>query len=425
VFGALLVPANAWLAERWLGREARVPAAWLTAAAPFLVWYGQEARNYSLLMVCVAVSGALLLGMRDRIDPGRLAAYALASLAGLLSNLSFAFLVPLHLAWWLGAKGRRRRRLALAGGLALVLVLALIPWLGSIRATWDWQRLNPGRAAEPHEGELRPGSTFHAVAIPWAFQAFAGGYTLGPSLRALRADHSLAALAPFAPELAAAVVVFGALSLAGLVALRRRGRLTEGLVLGVLAPVAFASYFALQNFKVFHPRYLAVVMPGLIAVWAAGWTDLRGWKRPAIVIGVAALWGLSLYRLYFDPRYEKDDLRSAARVLREQGRPGEVVVAASTSEMLFYYYRGPLPVRHYWLGFAADPARMASRFEAMRGGAGTWVVSARPEDLDPRGAFARWLDGTYPDADRFAFPGVRLWHLKGAPGAAMEPDRTP
>ena len=76
---------------------------------------------------------------------------------------------------------------------------------------------------------------------------------------------------------------------------------------------------------------------------------------------------------------------------------------------------GDIDVRHYWLGFAADPARMAARFEALKGGSGTWVVSARPEDLDPRGAFARYLDDTYPDATRYAFPGVRLWHLPAAP----------
>src|SRR6185436_15635846 len=130
VFGTLLVPATAWFAARWLGREARVPAAWLAAGAPFLVWYAQEARNYSLLMLCVAVSGALLLELRERIDPARLAGYAAATLAGLLSNLSFVFLAPLHLGWWIGTPGRRGRRLLLTGALAVGFVLVLIPWLG-------------------------------------------------------------------------------------------------------------------------------------------------------------------------------------------------------------------------------------------------------------------------------------------------------
>jgi hypothetical protein len=70
---------------------------------------------------------------------------------------------------------------------------------------------------------------------------------------------------------------------------------------------------------------------------------------------------------------------------------------------------------------------MAQRFEALRGEHGTWVVSARPEDLDPRGAFARWLDDTWPDADRFSYPGVRVWHLPGtaqADSGTTELDRT-
>lgn len=424
VFGTLLVPAIAWFAGRWLGREARVPAAWLAAGAPFLVWYGQEARNYSLLILCVTVGGALLLGMRERIAAGPLLAYAVTAIAGLLSNLSFAFLGPLHLSWWLGDPARRRTRIVLVAVLVVLVGLAMIPWLGSIRGAWDWQRLNPLRTAPAHEGELRPGSTFHAVAVPWAFQTFATGYTLGPSLRELRQGRSWSTIAPFAPELAAAALVFGGLTVAGLVALRRRGRLGEGL-LALVVPVVIVSYFAIQNFKTFHPRYLAIVVPALIAIWAAGWADLRGRRRALVATAVAALWALSLYRMYFDPRYEKDDLRSAARVLRDHGRPGEVVVAASTSEMLFYYYRGPLPVRHYWLGFAADPARMTARFEAMRGEQGTWVVSARPEDLDPHGAFARYLDDTWPAAERFAYPGVRVWHLPGtAPAGSTESERT-
>src|SRR5439155_15824575 len=61
VLGALSVPACAWLAARWLGRETAVPAAWLAAGSPFLVWYGQEARNYAMLVTLAGAGGALLL----------------------------------------------------------------------------------------------------------------------------------------------------------------------------------------------------------------------------------------------------------------------------------------------------------------------------------------------------------------------------
>jgi hypothetical protein len=46
---------------------------------------------------------------------------------------------------------------------------------------------------------------------------------------------------------------------------------------------------------------------------------------------------------------------------------------------------------------------------------GAWVVLSRPEDLDPSGAFARRFETLHPDAERFAFEGVRVWHVRFRP----------
>jgi len=418
VLGTLLVPAIAWLARRWLGRETAGWAAWLAAGSPFLVWYAQEARNYTLLMLCVAVSSALLLGLRERLRAAPLAGYLVTAMTGLLSNFSFAFMGPVQLAWWLGSPGGRRRRLSIALGAALLLLLAVAPWIGSIRGNWDWRRLAPGHAAAGATA-LRGATTFHPAAIPFAFHSFAVGYTLGPPLRELRADGSFATVKRHLPEVAAATLVFGILSLLGLRALARRGRLVEALLWGVPA-VVLVSYSAMHNFKVFHPRYLAAIQPMLIVAWAAALADLpRGGRRLATV-AVAALWGLSLAHLYFDDRYAKDDLRSAVRVIATRPPAGERVIAVNSADMLVYYYRGNLPVESYWLGFVADPVKMADKFESMKGPGPVWVLLARPEDLDPRGLFVAWLEARYPHAQRWRFAGVRLWRIGAeaeAPGA--------
>lgn len=80
-------------------------------------------------------------------------------------------------------------------------------------------------------------------------------------------------------------------------------------------------------------------------------------------------------------------------------------------DMLVYYYRGPLPVEHYWLGFVADPVKMADKFQTMKGPGPVWVLLARPEDLDPDGRFVSWLEARYPTAERWRFPGVWLWRI--------------
>jgi 4-amino-4-deoxy-L-arabinose transferase-like glycosyltransferase len=421
LLGVALVAAIAALAKRWLGPETEIPSAWLAAGSPFLVWYGQEARNYTLVMLCATLASIGAIGMERRVSARGIAGYLALAWAGMLSNLSFALLAPVHLRWWLGPAGGRARRLGVAVGVAAALLLLASPWVPQIRRIWDWQRLRPTHAASSTEAPLRGSTTFHVAALPFAAASFAVGYTLGPPVRELRASATLAALRPYAVPLGAAALVFGALAALGLRALRRRGRLGEGL-LWLAVPALVVSYFAFQNFKVFHPRYLAVAMPGFIVVLGAALADLSARRRAAAGLAIALLWGLSLRHHYFDPRYGKEDLRGASSLLAARSTAGERIVAVNTTPLLFYYYRGPVPVVPYWLGWARDPVLRARHLdEAVAGASGAWVVLSRAEDLDPAGLFARDLDERFPDAERFRFEGVRVWHLRGTARAGPSP----
>ncbi len=418
VFGVAVVPALAWLAARWLGRDEAVWAAWLAAGSPFLVWYSQEARSYMLLILCACVASALLVGPARRGGTlARAAGYVAAAGAGLLTSFSFALLAPLHLRWWLAEDGTappggRARRLGGAALVALALLLLLAPWAGRVWSTWDWQRLHPAREAPAEEAPLRPGSTFHAGAIPFALHAQAVGYTLGPPLRELRGGGAGAAVARHLPELAAVTLVFGVLGVAGLVGIRRRRRLLD-LLLAVGFPLLVVSLFALRNFKVFHPRYVAVAAPFLLLVVAAGLVTLRRPVRVAAALAVAALWIASLGQHYFDPAYAKEDYRGALGLVAARAEPGEKVLAVGADEPVYYYYRGSLPVDRLWLGYAARPARLGEELEGRLAGArGTWIVLSRPEDLDTEGVFVRTLGARHPGAEEFRCGGVRVWHVR-------------
>jgi mannosyltransferase len=419
--GVAMVPAMAWLAARWLGRKGATPAAWLTAGSPFLVWYSQEARNYSMLMLCVTLSGAALLELRRTPGARGLAGYLLAAGAGMLSNFSFALIAPLHLRWWIAGKEGRSRRLALLGAALVALTLAVTPWVPQVARIWDWQRLHPGRTAGANEAPLRGATLLHPAAAPYALYTFAAGYTLGPSLRELRADSGARTIARHAPAVLATVLVFGALGLLGLAALQRRGRLTDALMWLVI-PIGAVSYFAFQNFKVFHPRYLAVSFPCCLLVMAAGLADLRPRARVLAALAIGILWLVSLQHLYFDPRYGKEDYRGAAALVRARGMAGERLLAVNTEDPMVYYYRGPLPKARFWLGLVSRPQRMEEKFdEALAGASGAWVVLSRPEDLDPGGVFVKFIERRYPTAERVALEGVRVWHIRlegGAPARA-------
>jgi 4-amino-4-deoxy-L-arabinose transferase-like glycosyltransferase len=430
VLGVLLVPLMGAIAWTWLGSRTAVPALWLTACSPFLVWYGQEARNYALAIFCACASALALLSLRQWLSFGGIVSYVASAVAGLLSNFSFAFLFPLHLVWWLGEPGRRVQRFVIAACAMAVLVVAISPWFSSMRGIWSVARLVPGGPSSGEVGApapaLRGTTTFHPGAVPFALHSFAVGYTLGPPLRELRIGSPIATLRRHLPEALAVTAVFGPLGVLGLLALRRRRRLLQGL-LWLLVPMLLLSYAAIANVKVFHPRYVAIASPAFLLVIAAALADLRPRARTIAALAIAALWIVSLQHHYFVPRYGKEDVRSAAQLVEQRGRPGERVIAANTEAVLLYYYRGPLPVKPFWIGYASDPNWLANRVEAeLVSGRGTWVVLSRPEDLDPHGEFARYLDSRHPEAERFQFEGVRVWHLesKATPGAESGPSGT-
>ncbi len=418
--GVALVPVMAWLAARFAGRETASAAAWLAAGSPFLVWYSQECRNYAFVMLAAAGATALVLELHRRCEPAGVARYVAVALAGALSNLSFALLIPLHLRLWWAPGPTRRWRLQSLAAVAAVALLVTLPWLSAIGGTWDWSRLAPGRETPATEAPLRGETTFHVAAVPFALHALLMGYTGGPSLGELRVDP-VAALRAHVPEVAVAAVVFVLLLGLGLRALARRRRLADT-VLWLVAPALVVSYFAANNFKVFHPRYLAVSAPCVLLVVAAAFADLGPRARRGFAVAVGLLWALALGRNAFDPAYGREDYRGALAHVRAGITSGERVLAVGAPEPVEWYGRG-LPVSRWWLGFAARPEHMAGTLaDSLAATPGTWVVCSRTEDLDPEGRMSRWLDERVASEQRWSANGVRVWHWRrdGTPGAGGE-----
>ncbi|HTR97560.1 MAG TPA: glycosyltransferase family 39 protein, partial [Candidatus Acidoferrales bacterium] len=422
IAGILTVPALAWLAARWLGREAVAPAVWLAAGSPFLVWYSQETRNYAWLILASTLSTAALLELERRFTARRVLGYAAAAAFGLLSNFAFALLAPLHARrWFAGAPETRRARGLVAVAVGAVILALALPWVPQVLRTWDWSRLVHRHEATTGEAGLRGANNINAAAFPFALHAFAVGYTLGPSLRELRAHTGAGTLRRHLPELVATAATFGVLGIAGLAALARRRRLIDA-ALWVLVPALAVGWFAERDFKVFHPRYLAVALPCVLLVMAAAFADAPPRLRVALGLAVAALWGVSLAHHYFAPAYGREDYRDAVAIVRTGRAPGEQVLAVGSPEPVEFYGRD-LGVQRFWLGFAATPARLDQRLRATLDRApGAWVVLSRSEDDDPRGRFAQRLAAWYPRAATWSLPGVRVWHLVGAPHEAPAGD---
>ena len=186
--GVATVPVAYAAARKLISTRAGLIAAALTACNPLLIWYSQEARSYSLLVLLTAA--ALLAFAHARANPTPRALIAWTIISGLaLATHYYALLAIVPQAAWLLAAHRRNRAVQIAFGAVAACGLALIPLAisqnGTGNANWIapiplGSRLAPDLPAVPDRVPgARPGSRLRAGGRVRAAGAGAAGHALG------------------------------------------------------------------------------------------------------------------------------------------------------------------------------------------------------------------------------------------------------
>ena len=420
--GVAAIPVCYLLAKDLLDRRSALITALLVAVSPFAVWYSQEVRNYSLLILLSTAATLFVV----RAVAGRRATwvwYVVSVVLAVYCNLSALFLVAAHAlfaAWRLSGE---RRRMA-GAAIAFVMVAALAsPFAWSV-AGWaqredvaEMVRFAPGSEA----GELRRGeTTFSPMAFPYALFAMGYGHSLGPGLRELHEAPPVQGLLRHAPVVISAGVVFGLALVFGLRRLARDRRALGLVLLVVSTPAVASAALALANVKPINARYLAVAFPIVCVMAAAGVTSLRR-ARGALLCGALVVFcGVSLWGYYVSPSYWKADVRAAARHIESREREGDVVLVPVVRDVFNFYYRGEARRFVIFRGQAGSRDEIARRIADGAAGADRlWFVEARLWFVDPERVIPSYLDESYERLDAAAFPGVSvaLYELRsGAEG---------
>ena len=301
--GTAVIPVAYAAGAAFCSRRVGVVAAALVAVHPFLVWYAQEARSYSLLVFLAACS-ALFLGRALRA-PRRLdlAGWAVASSLALATHYFAVFLVAAETVWLL-LRYRPRRDAAVALLVPALVLAAHVPLL-------DDQRGNGGTV----------GDTSLASRVAGIPKALVVGYSFPAELAG--------------SVLAAALVVLGVVLL---VTRAPRAELRGALVAGsiALAAIAVPLVLALAGTDYLTARNVVVaVVPGAVAV-AAGYASSRlglaaGGVLCALLLAITL--GVSL-----DQRYGRTDWRGAAERLGEPAGERALVVTPYLSRSLWRPY---------------------------------------------------------------------------------------
>ena len=326
LLGPLTVPVAYLAAARFGGPRVALATGLLTAVAPPLVWYSQEARAYALVTLLAALALLFFLRALDTGNARDLWIWVAVSLAAVVSHYFALFLIA-PMAAWLLLRGPERRRivpplLGLGAGL-----LAIAPML--------LYQQNYGGANWIGEVPLRPrvrdvglffvaGPTrFGPIPDGLAFVAFVAAFALACA----------AALRWSEPRVRGRVVAM--LAIAGGV-----------LVLPFVAALVGSDYILDRNFL---PAWLPLTIVVAVALCVAP----LGRLGPAGVGGIALVFAVVVVAVVpVDVDRQRDDWRGVAEHL---GPPRQDRVLAVSpfwhGATLLLYERGlqrmdrPRPVR--------------------------------------------------------------------------------
>lgn len=334
VLGVLALPLLYSLGRRLFGERAGVAALWLAAFHPFLIWYSQEVRMYTLgaalgllcLWAVLKFAAAPAPGSRSttRAAIGWLAVYVVSAAAGLYVLYYFLFLlvalnlIALAFIWLHENNAVQRGRQTWLWLLAQAAVLLLwSPWLPVF-----WRQ-----ATDPPVPPWRS---------PWD-SAAALLHSAEETLAALLVGQSPPGAETGMWAIATLLLLVGLFALA--VERSRRQSTTAGrrriwlhvatVLLYVFVPIGILYAATLLGTPIYHVRYLALYAPLFVLIPA--WLLVWAWRlHPGLG---AALWGgllmasgLALLSFWTDPLYRADDHRAAVAELARAWRPGDTIL---------------------------------------------------------------------------------------------------
>lgn len=431
LFGMLSLPLLYKLGQRLLGIGPALWGTFLAAFSPFLVYYSQETRMYSLLTFLSLLSSYFLLRALAR-GAARLWLVYLAATVLTIYTHYYGLLIPLFQSGYLllaGLQGwsfdKLRAALSFRGSLLYrwlvvqaCLLLLFLPWLGTALNRYTVYT-SPSRGT-PLVSILR--DTMTTFALGHSVEA----YNAVPGDPSYDSDRGRALWLGS---------VFLLLATIGLSYQKRASSpLKEPLsgrwpvlFLSVYLVVPIVSlYFLSRGRSDYTPRYLIAISPAYYLLAAAGLHVLQGGSAlrarrvlfaSCLLLMLAAL-GYSLGNYYFDPKYSRDDHRSAAGYLEEHinAQDGIILNAPYFYPVFTYYYKGPSP----WIGLPQDYPPLESRVKAALEELASrydrlWLVLWQDYYSDPQGFVENWLKENAALLETKSFHGkirVELFAIK-------------
>ncbi|HEX3000993.1 MAG TPA: glycosyltransferase family 39 protein, partial [Methanoregula sp.] len=379
LFGVLTIPLMYWVGTEFMDRNAGIIAAAACAFSPFLIFYSQEARAYSMGLFLITFAMVFFL---KALKTGKTTHWAMF---GALSAL----------AYW-----THFYTLVVTGTLVLYAII--------IKAM-EWRK-DP-RSLKP---VIIGAGTFIIISLPLlvlTLQLFAKRTAGGPTFGIQGAGIIIETFRQLSGFSEFVMVLFLILFVIGIIQAFVIDR-NKGIFLLMLTLLPFVISWFLTYKIPMQPRYLIILAPvyfvGIALAYKPVFSLIRNQK---IVYGLMALLVvLSVTTPFFIgyyTSYSKEDWRGFAGQMRQAAQPGDILVLVPgyMSQPFSYYYSN---ATEGTFRYGAQSAEELAAFGALNTSQRVYyIVTGDISSADPSGGSVAWLQEHTKGVE--ATPGIFLF----------------
>ena len=400
LWGACSV-ALMWAVGRWLfGQRVGLLSVLLAGTSPFLIWYAQEARTYSLLLATTLLSFWLYLLALDRGGPGRWALYLACTGMCFYLHVTALLLVPVHVFAGLLLRPRGKGGWRMWWSATLLLLTPAIPLL-----IWEVRLL----VAPFQTGHIAVGASDIGAGLLLAFAAgpsgLAGNWWALPGL-------FLALVGIASPFLPAERTTPGRISQ------------EVWVVLAWLLFPPMALWLVSLAMPVFSERYLIFVAPAFYLLAALGVSAL--WRQGGLlaIIALAAMLAVNGVGITLQAtQVIKPDIRGAAEWYATQRGPGDLVLFSLPQAQGAFEEVTPAGQQGYAGAPFANRARNLTDIDPemrslVAAHGRVWLLESERELWDANDLTRQWLTAHSQDAVTRDFHRVTLTLFQGVNSAS-------
>ncbi len=321
IFFIFSIPALYLLGSRALNQSIALFATILFAISPFMNWYGNEIRMYSLFTLLTILSQYFFLTIFRNKDADAWIGYSVVSILGIFTHYFFSFVILVQIIFYLMYWGMFPKK-----SFRNFLIIGII--LAGVFTPWLWYVKSLGTINE-EAPLLTPPTT---VNVFNTFSEFLFGF---------QNDHLNTILVSLWPLTV----------LLGFLALRENKKISPETIyflMSILIPITAAFVVSITLRPLFVSRYLILTIPSLYLF--IGWifstypAQLR--RALKVVVIFIMLSGLAVEAIS-QSNPIRENYREATTYLQNNASPQDIIVLSApfTVYPVEYYYRGSTEIQ--------------------------------------------------------------------------------